>query len=107
MVQENTFTFQRMIFCLSWGLICQVVSGRMLAHTANPQGRMLLDRYRAGTEFRSASELDTGRKIRLLEVCKLYVCDSSAAWPDVTAHTGQRLFIKGSCGRVAGSAASL
>src|SRR5436853_2216165 len=55
----------------------------------------------------SPAELDTGREIPLSKICNHYVCDSSAAGPDVAAYTGLRISIKGSCGRPAGSAADL
>ena len=55
----------------------------------------------------SPSELDTGREIPLSEVCSLHVCDSSAAGPDVAAHTGLGISIEGSCRRPAGRAAGL
>src|SRR5205085_9662067 len=52
-------------------------------------------------------ELDTGRKIRLSEVCRLYVCDSSAAGPSVAAPPRLRIPVEASRGRPSGSAAGL
>ena len=61
-----------------------------------------------GTEHGACpSELDAGREIPLSDFCRLHVCDSSAAGPDVAAHTGRRISVKGSCRRLAGSAADL